>query len=581
MQLPTEMLITSLKKYARLITIKRDFGRWCMGFRIGMIVLALALGAVSCGPSPQEQALTQSVAELQRQINDYTTNLEAARAQLATVSEELTTTQQALTEVNQSQEHVATLQSERDALREELEGLQTQLTEAQNERDQLSEDLETSNEEVASLERSVTERADITPGALTELQETLEQTSQERDELLEQVSETTETTSTLQENSEATRNQLGLLEQEVLRLTNELKEARLAAINTELNAVTASAAADLESERQALAEEVERLTAELEAARTDTQDQTDLQTQLTELQEQLGQVTQERDDLNSFVATSTREVASLKQQLEEAEVADLEELQGQVSELTRERDGLRAELRQRDEEIAELQETPQIALETMTSERDTLLTRVSALQDDLQDSQAERDDLTAQISTLTSQINLLNASLETARQERDDLQTQLTTLQGQLEGAAENEEPGSRTLASTDTPREEAEVAGGSSASATPDTTLSTAYANASELNGNYEAILSQTRGLSTLTPEQQNQLEETRVAFVEAQREVARLTGARGIHTVVSGENLSVIADSFYDQGSEWPRLLEANRHLLGNNPSVLYEGIVLVIPQ
>jgi nucleoid-associated protein YgaU len=62
---------------------------------------------------------------------------------------------------------------------------------------------------------------------------------------------------------------------------------------------------------------------------------------------------------------------------------------------------------------------------------------------------------------------------------------------------------------------------------------------------------------------------------------EVARLTEAKGIHTVKRGDTLSALAATFYNQRNRWPDILAANRYFLGDNPDLILPGMVLVIPQ
>lgn len=50
--------------------------------------------------------------------------------------------------------------------------------------------------------------------------------------------------------------------------------------------------------------------------------------------------------------------------------------------------------------------------------------------------------------------------------------------------------------------------------------------------------------------------------------------------YTVVSGDTLSGIAQQWYGDATQWPRLFEANRHQL-SNPDLIFPGQVLRIPQ
>jgi nucleoid-associated protein YgaU len=50
--------------------------------------------------------------------------------------------------------------------------------------------------------------------------------------------------------------------------------------------------------------------------------------------------------------------------------------------------------------------------------------------------------------------------------------------------------------------------------------------------------------------------------------------------YTVVSGDTLSAIAQRFYGDGNQWPRLFEANRDRI-TNPNLIFPGQVLRVPQ
>lgn len=50
--------------------------------------------------------------------------------------------------------------------------------------------------------------------------------------------------------------------------------------------------------------------------------------------------------------------------------------------------------------------------------------------------------------------------------------------------------------------------------------------------------------------------------------------------YTVVAGDTLSGIAQRFYGDGNQWPRIYEANRDRIGN-PNLVFPGQVLRIPQ
>ena len=53
--------------------------------------------------------------------------------------------------------------------------------------------------------------------------------------------------------------------------------------------------------------------------------------------------------------------------------------------------------------------------------------------------------------------------------------------------------------------------------------------------------------------------------------------------HTVVSGDSLSAIANQYYGSGAKekWMAIYEANKELIGDNPSLIRVGQVLKIPK
>lgn len=59
--------------------------------------------------------------------------------------------------------------------------------------------------------------------------------------------------------------------------------------------------------------------------------------------------------------------------------------------------------------------------------------------------------------------------------------------------------------------------------------------------------------------------------------REAARST----TYVVRSGDSLSRIAKRHYGDASQWTRIYEANRGLIGANPDLIHPGQELVLPQ
>ena len=50
--------------------------------------------------------------------------------------------------------------------------------------------------------------------------------------------------------------------------------------------------------------------------------------------------------------------------------------------------------------------------------------------------------------------------------------------------------------------------------------------------------------------------------------------------HIVASGESLSVIAKKYYDDAGKYMKIYEANKDVIGDDPSLIQPGMELVIP-
>ena len=65
-----------------------------------------------------------------------------------------------------------------------------------------------------------------------------------------------------------------------------------------------------------------------------------------------------------------------------------------------------------------------------------------------------------------------------------------------------------------------------------------------------------------------------------EAQMEAAKVKQVKK-HTVESGETLSGIAKKYYDDAGKYMKIYEANKDLIGGDPSLIQPGMELVIPE
>jgi nucleoid-associated protein YgaU len=64
-------------------------------------------------------------------------------------------------------------------------------------------------------------------------------------------------------------------------------------------------------------------------------------------------------------------------------------------------------------------------------------------------------------------------------------------------------------------------------------------------------------------------------MAAAKAKREAAVTK-----HVVASGETLSGIAKKYYDDAGKYLKLYEANKEVIGDDPSLIQPGMELVIP-
>ncbi len=74
---------------------------------------------------------------------------------------------------------------------------------------------------------------------------------------------------------------------------------------------------------------------------------------------------------------------------------------------------------------------------------------------------------------------------------------------------------------------------------------------------------------------------EETETATVSTEETRVDNTTSPSTYTVVKGDCLYNIAKSLYGDSSQWHKLYEANKGVIGGNPNRIYPGQVLTVPQ
>ncbi len=400
---------------------------------------------------------------------------------------------------------------------------------------------------------------------------------------------------------------------QTLRATHE----ELASERDRLIAERDRFATELQSARSIGSAENTRLSAELRKAHSRVDqlvaEGDDLRTRAVELEnagdgtrDELARVrkslAKERDEAAGLSVQLTRE-RSEKSRIEQENEGRLQTLRATHEELASERDRLMAE---RDRFATELQSARSISsaentrlsaelrkahsrVDQLVAERDDLRTRAVELEtagDGTRDELArvrkslakERDGAAALSVQLTrersekSRIEQENrellANFDTMERKRSDLRAEFEAMANERRRLILrlNELEGT-----TFALRRTASTTAGE---------LGRAQSMAADLNTRYEKLLTEKATLNHLNDARLTEIERIRVALEDAQRDVARLTNAHGIYTIKEGDSLSTVAAFFYANGNYWPRIAEANRFLIGDNPDLIFAGMVLIIP-
>ena len=400
---------------------------------------------------------------------------------------------------------------------------------------------------------------------------------------------------------------------QTLRATHE----ELASERDRLMAERDRFATELQSARSISSAENTRLSAELRKAHSRVDqlvaERDDLRTRAVELEnagdgtrDELARVrkslAKERDGAAGLSVQLTRE-RSEKSRIEQENEGRLQTLRATHEELASERDRLIAE---RDRFATELQSARSISsaentrlsaelrkahsrVDQLVAERDDLRTRAVELEnagDGTRDELArvrkslakERDGAAALSVQLTrersekSRIEQENrellANFDTIERKRSDLRAEFEAMANERRRLILrlNELEGT-----TFALRRTASTTAGE---------LGRAQSMAADLNTRYEKLLTEKAKLNHLNDARLTEIERIRVALEDAQRDVARLTNAHGIYTIKESDSLSTVAAFFYANGNYWPRIAEANRFLIGDNPDLIFAGMVLIIP-
>jgi nucleoid-associated protein YgaU len=201
-----------------------------------------------------------------------------------------------------------------------------------------------------------------------------------------------------------------------------------------------------------------------------------------------------------------------------------------------------------------------VARDTLGMEVKTLKERLRPLESDKLALEKKSAEFTAELDRMRTALAEKEQALATAQSESESLAKKLAGIGAKVTASAAEREKLARKLEATGEGLDEAK-------------------ARAAKLNKSYEALLKEQKQLTAMDAAKTAELERTKKALEEAQGEVARLTGARGIYTVQDGDHLSMVAAFFYHDGNRWPDIFKANAFLI-SSPDLIYPRQVLIIP-
>lgn len=96
-------------------------------------------------------------------------------------------------------------------------------------------------------------------------------------------------------------------------------------------------------------------------------------------------------------------------------------------------------------------------------------------------------------------------------------------------------------------------------------------------------------RQMAQANAEQKRELAEAKLELTrlrhEYEKEIAKAAETHAktedwTYTVVPGDSMWAISERFYNDGTRWMEIYEANKELIGDNPRLIHPGYTLVIP-
>ncbi len=273
----------------------------------------------------------------------------------------------------------------------------------------------------------------------------------------------------------------------------------------------------------------------------------------------------ERDAVTHQLTAATNEVAALRAEGDKQR-AEIRQLQTNVADFKQNSAASQDHSAQLEKAMLDNEQK----LETRDMQMRALEARVRSLHEEM----AVNKEQNAQLGLLMTQYQ---TALADQQRQNNMVEEQLKTTRASADagGATEQVLAENAALKQRNTQLEQLLEKAGDSASRTNPVLIEQAKEQSRQAYKRFRLTEEQRRR----SPAARKNREKVKLALQQAQNELARLVGARGVHVVAPGETLMSIAGHHYRDGRRWPEILEANRHLL-DRPEQTRPGLVLVIP-
>lgn len=231
-------------------------------------------------------------------------------------------------------------------------------------------------------------------------------------------------------------------------------------------------------------------------------------------------------------------------------------------------------------------ETELVTHKEKLTELDTRATKLSMLQQETEQQKLKAEEIIENNTRTISELKTANAELLVANESNLNKLSELSSLENVMKAqlADQNDEMARLTKKLKESEKElqvfKDEKDNLSKTVSQTVEQLSDVRARAANLNKDYKAMLGKHAQLSRVSADNKQSLNNMRTTLETAQKEVARLTDARGIYTIQKGDSLSSIASFFYRDGNRWRNIWQANQYMLPKS-DLIYEGMVLIVPK